>query len=70
MEKSVRNTDKVAHKLKPAQIRATNQRLEVAREKRRKREEIVKRRKTEAMVAKRQRVRRGISLAIEKEENY
>ncbi len=50
--------------------KATNQRLEVARKERRKREEMVERRKTEAMTAKRQRVRRGISLSSEEEEIY
>ncbi len=52
MEKGIRNADTVAHKLGPASTRATNQRLEVAGEERRKREEMVERRKTEAMAAK------------------
>ncbi len=51
-------------------IRATNQRLEVAREKRRKKEEMVERRKTEGIATKRQRARRGISLSRKEKENY
>ncbi len=70
MEKGIRNADAVIHKLGPALTRAINQRLEVAREKRRKREEIVEKRKTEAMAAKCQRARGGISSSSEEEENY
>ena len=36
IEKGVKNADKVARKLRPASTRATNQRLEVAKEKKRK----------------------------------
>ncbi len=70
MEKGIRNADAVVRKLGPALTRAINQRLEVAREERRKREEMVERRKTEAIAAKRQRARGGISLSSEEEENY
>ncbi len=70
MEKDIRNSDAVTRKLGPTLTRVTNQRLEVAREERRKRQEIVKRRKTEAMVAERQRARGRISLSSEEEENY
>ncbi len=54
----------------PALTSATNQRLEVAREETRKKKEMVERRKTEAMDAKRRRARRRMSLSIEEEENY
>ncbi len=70
MEKSITNTDAIAHKLGPALTRATNQRLEIAREERRKREEMVERWKIEVMAAKRQRARGGISSSSEEEENY
>ncbi len=70
MEKGIRNADAVVHKLGLASTRATNQRLEVAREERRKREEMVERQKTEAMAAKRRRARGGISSSNEEEENY
>ena len=53
MRKSIQNADIVAHKLGPASIRATNHRLEVAREKQRTKEEMVKRQKTKAMAVKR-----------------
>ncbi len=69
IEKGIRNADAVVRKLGPASTRPTNQRLEVAREERQKREEIVKRRKTKAMVAKFRRARRGISSSSEEEEN-
>ena len=53
MDKDIRNADAVARKLKPALTRAINYRLEVASEKRQKREKIVERQRTEAMTAKR-----------------
>ncbi len=70
MEKSIRNADAVVCKLGQASTRTTNQRLEVVKEERQKREEIVEKQKTEAMVAKRWRARRGISLSSEKMKNY
>lgn len=51
-------------------IRVTNYRLEVIREEKQKREEIVKKQKTEAMAAKYHRARGGISLFSEKKGNY
>ena len=51
-------------------IRATNERLEVAKKKRRKREEMVERQKTKAMATRCQRARGGINLFSEEEENY
>lgn len=50
--------------------RVTNYRIEVAREKRRKRDEIVERRKIEVIVTRRQKVREEISLFNEKKKNY
>ena len=49
MKEDIRNADVVVRKLGPALTRATNQRLEVASKKSWKREEMVERRKTEAM---------------------
>ena len=69
MEKGIQNENKVACKLRLASIKATNYSLEVAREKLREREEIVERRKTKTMAARRQRVRRGICSSSEEEEN-
>lgn len=51
-------------------IKATNQKLEVAREKRQNRKKIMKKRKTEVITAKLHRIRGGISLFSKKEENY
>ncbi len=70
MEKGIKNADAVARKCRLALTRATNQSLEVAREEKPKREEMVKRRKTKSMVAKRWRARKRISLSSEEEENY
>ncbi len=53
MEKGIRNVDAVARKLRQALTRATNQRLEVVREERQKREEMVERRKLKVIAAKR-----------------
>ncbi len=52
MEKGIRNVDVVTCKLGSASIRVTNQRLEVARKERCKREKIVERRKIKAMAVK------------------
>ena len=60
MEKDIRNADAIARKLGLALTRATNARLEAVKEKRRKREEIMERRKAEAMAAKRHRARREL----------
>ena len=70
MEKDIQNVNVVARKLEPALIKVTNYRLEVVREKQRKREGIVERRKTETMAARCQRARRRISLSSEEEKNY
>ena len=68
MKKSIRNAERVARKLGPTLTRIINDRLEVAREERQKREEIMERQKAEAMVAKRRRARGGISLSSEEED--
>ena len=68
--KGIRNADAVAHKLGPAPIKATNLRLEVAKEEVRKKHEVVERRKAEAAAAKRQRDRGGISSSNEDDDNY
>ena len=70
MEKDIRNIDAVIRKLGLASTRATNQNLGVAREERRKKEEMVERRKTEAMSAKHQSARPGICSSSKEEENY
>ena len=53
----------MARKLKPTLIKATNLRLEVAKEKVWKKQEVVERQKAEAAAAKQQRDRGGISLS-------
>ena len=68
MKKDKINADVVTRKLKSASIRATNNRLEAAREERQKREEMIKREKAETMAAKRRRARERISLFIKKED--
>ena len=51
MKKGIKNADAVACKLEPASTRATNDRLEAAREERQKREEMMERWKAEVMAA-------------------
>ena len=70
IDKDIRNAYVVARKLGTALVRAINHMLEVANEKKRKREEMVERWKIETMAAKRQRARRGIDLSSEKKEDY
>lgn len=52
LKKGIKNANAVMCKLRPTLIKANHHRLEVAREKRQKREKIVKKRKIEAMAAK------------------
>lgn len=52
MRKNIRNVDVVGRKLKPVLIKTTNQRLEVAKKERQKREERVEMRETKTMTAK------------------
>ena len=54
--KGIWNADTMARKLRPALIKATNLRLEVAKEEVRRKQEVVKRRKAEAVAAKQQRI--------------
>ena len=68
MEKSLKNADTIAQKLEPALTRATNNRLEVIRKERQKKEEIKERRKAKAIAVKQRRVRGGISLSGKKED--
>ena len=70
MEKDIRNADAITRKLRPTSTRVTNQRLEVTKEEGQKREEMVERWKTEAMVTKYRSARGGISLSSEEKENY
>ena len=51
-KKCIRNADAISCKLKSALTRATNNRLEVAREERQKKQEIKEKRKVEVIVAK------------------
>ena len=69
MEKNIRNTDIVTWKLKLASIRATNHRLGVVKEEKKKREEMMEKQKIEAMATKRQRASKRISLSNEKKKN-
>ena len=68
--KGIRNADAVARKLRPASIKTTNLRLEVAKKEVQKKHEVVERRKAEAAAAKQQRDRRGISSSNEDDDNY
>lgn len=68
MEKDMRNTDAIACKHRSVSTRATNNRLEVAKKKRQKKEKIKERRKVEAIAAKRYRARGGMSSSREKED--
>ena len=52
MKKGIKNTNAVAHKFRPALTRATNKKLEVAKKKKQKREEIVKKRKIKAIATR------------------
>ncbi len=70
MEKGIKNADVVTHKLGRALTRVINQRLEIAREERQKRKEMVERQKTEAMAVKRRRARRRIISSRKEEEIY
>lgn len=70
MSKNIRNANKVTSKLRPALIKATNYRLEVARDKERNRKKMIKRQKTEVIAAKHFSNRREIRLFNGKKENY
>ena len=68
MEKGIKNADAIPRKFGPASTRATNNKLEVAREERQKKKEIKEKWKAEAMAAKRRRTRGGMSSSSEKED--
>lgn len=70
IEKGIKNTNAIIRKLELALTKITNHRLEVAREEKQKKEEIIKKQRTKAIVAKRQRIRKEISLSNEEEKNY
>lgn len=71
MEKRVQDADTIAHKLWPASTKATNLKLEVAKEEMQKKEKMVKKRKAEETMTVKQRKARGrISLSSEKKRNY
>ena len=52
LENNIQIANAVARKLRPASIRATNDKLEVAREEREKREEMIEKQKVKAIAAK------------------
>lgn len=68
IKKSIRNTNAIAYILKLALIRVINNRLEVAKEERQKKEKIKKKQKTEAMAAKRYKVRKEMSSFSKKKD--
>lgn len=70
IKKDIRNADVVAYKLGLALTKVTNQRLEIAREEKQKREEMVEKQKTETMTTKYQRIRGGISLSNKEKRDY
>lgn len=70
MEKYIKNTNAVARKLRPALTKLINHKLKVVSEKWRKREEIIEKRKIEAMAKKYRKTRKERSLISEKKENY
>lgn len=70
IDKDIKNTDTIAYKLKQASTRVTNYRLKIANKKKQKRQEIVKKRKTEVITTKCQRVKKEISLFSKKRKNY
>ncbi len=68
MEKDIRNVDAIARKLRPVLTKVTNQRLEIAKEEKQKREEIMEKWKAKIMIAKYQKARRGITLSSNKKD--
>lgn len=67
MKKSIRNINAVTYKLGLILIKTMKYRLKVVKEERQKRQEIIKKQKTEAMVAKQYRARGRISSSSKKE---
>ena len=70
MKKNIKNINIIARKLGLALTKATNQKLEVVRKERKKREKMIEKRKIEAMATKCQKVRGRISLSNKKKKNY
>lgn len=68
-EKDIKNEETVTCKLGPALTSVTNHKLEVTREERRTKEEIVKRQKIEAMAIKWHKVRGAINSFDEEKDN-
>lgn len=68
MTKCIRNTNAIARQLGSALISTSNYKLEVARKKEQKIEEIVEKRKVKAMATKQRRARRKIKLSSEEED--
>lgn len=66
--KSIRNTDVVARKLGPVLKRATNHKLEVAKDKWQKKKDMIKKRKVKTMAAKWRRARGEINMSNEEED--
>lgn len=69
-EKDVWNTNAIACKLRPIITKVSNHQLEVTREKKQKKEEMVEKQKIKTIIAKHCKYRESISLCIEEEENY
>ena len=70
MKKSIKNADAITCKLGLALTRTTNQKLEVARKEKEKREEMVERQKIVAMAIKCPKARGEIILFSEEKKNY
>ena len=70
MEKDIRNADVVTCKLRPALIKITNHKLEIAREERQKRDKMMERQKIETIVVRQQRAKRRISSSIKEKKSY
>lgn len=70
IKKVIKNADKVTCKLGPVLIRAINYILEVVREEKYKRKEMMEKQITEAIIVKLQRAKRGIGLSNEEKKNY
>ena len=67
-KKGIKNADTVACKLGPASTRATDDKLDAAKEKKRKKEEMIERWKAEAIAVKQYRARGRMSLFSEEED--
>lgn len=70
IEKSKKNANAVACKLKLALTKIINDRLKVVEKKRQKREKMIKKQKIKIMAIKCQRLKEGISLSSKYKKNY